>query len=265
MGRLITALLLSASVALAIPSFAQAGPADGRTPSLEAAPTTKGRVLILGATGRIGRFIAETIRADGYAVRAVTRNVERAKANVPGDYEWVQADVRKPRTLTKIMTDVDYVVSSIRSSDWSGPYSPEFVDYHGMRNLVEAAKAERVKHFVLISTATSGPQVDQSKNPAKNYVRYFKTKGEEVVRTSGLSHTIIAPGRVPQEPGGQTGVILLNRKDYEVSNIAAGDVALVTLDALTNPAARGKAFGLRNEPTVPLGQWRTQYAAMPSQ
>jgi uncharacterized protein YbjT (DUF2867 family) len=235
-----------------------------RSAAAQSAPT-KGRVLILGATGRIGRFIAATIRADGYAVRAVTRNVERAKSTIPGDYEWVQADVRDPRTLSEIMTGVDYVVSSIRSSDWSGPYSPEFVDYHGMSNLVDAAKVAQVKHFVLISTATSGPQVDQSKNPAKNYVRYFKTKGEEVVRTSGLSHTIIAPGRVPEEESGTIPFILLDRKDYTVSLITAGDVALATLDALTNPAARGKAYTLKNDPTVPLGHWRTQYAAMPSQ
>ncbi|MGB1877038.1 MAG: SDR family oxidoreductase [Rhodospirillaceae bacterium] len=222
-----------------------------------------GRVLILGATGRIGRFIAETIRSDGYTVRATTRNVDRAKQRIPGDYEWVQADVRDPRTLVEPLRDVDYVVSSIRSSQWVGGYNPEFVDYHGMQNLVDAAKAAGVKHFVLISTATSGPQVDQSKNPAKNYVRYFKTKGEEVVRTSGLSHTIIAPGRVPEEPGGEIPFILLDRKDYYVSIIKAGDVALAALDALTNPAARGKAFGLRNEPSVALGHWRTQYAEMP--
>jgi uncharacterized protein YbjT (DUF2867 family) len=238
--------------------------AAGTESGTESSPAnSKGRVLILGATGRIGRFIAETIYEAGYQVRGVTRNVARAKSRISGDYEWVQADVRDPRTLVGPMSDVDYVVSSIRSSEWVGAYSPEMVDYHGMRNLVEAAKAAQVKHFVLISTATSGPQVDQSKNPAKNYVRHFKTKGEAVVRESGLSHTIIAPGRVPEEPGGKTGFILLARKDYYVSQITAGDIALVTLDALTNPAARSKAFAMRNEPGVPLGAWRDQYADMP--
>ena len=246
-------LLLGASATLLLPR--QNASADGH----------KGRVLILGATGRIGPFIAKVIRADGYSVRATTRNVERAKSRIEGDYEWVRADVRDPRTLIGPMKDVDYVVSSIRSSQWTGPYSPEMVDYHGMRNLVDAAKTAGVKHFVLISTATSGPQVDQSKNPAKNYVRYFKTKGEEYLRNSGMSYTIIAPGRVPEEDGGKIPFILLPRKEYYVSRITAGDIGLAALDALTNPAARGKAFAMRNEPSVPLGHWRTQYAAMPSQ
>ncbi len=226
----------------------------------------KGRVLILGATGRIGPFIAKVIRADGYTVRATTRNVARARQRFAHtDYEWVQADVRDPRTLVEPMRNVDYVISSIRSSQWTGPYSPEMVDYHGMRNLVDAAITAGVKHFVLISTATSGPQVDQSKNPAKNYVRYWKTKGEEYLRESGMSYTIIAPGRVPEEDGGKIPFILLDRKDYYVSRITAGDIGLASLDALTNPDARGKAFAMRNEPSVPLGHWRTQYAAMPSQ
>lgn len=227
------------------------------------ARAAKERVLILGATGRIGRDIAAEIRTAGYDVRCTTRNVERARTEIPGDYEWVKADVRDPRTLAEPLKDVTYVVSSIRSSDWTGPYSPEFVDFHGMRNLVDASKAAGIKHFVLISTATSGPQIDQSQNPAKNYVRFFKTKGEEVVRESGLSYTIIAPGRVPEEPGGKIGMILLDRKDYKVSQITSGDIAIVTLDALTNPAARGKAFALRNEPSVALGTWKSQYAAMP--
>jgi len=225
---------------------------------------SQGRVLILGATGRIGRFIAETIHEDGYTVRAVTRDPARARERFGDAYEWVKADVRDSRTLAEPLKDVDYVVSSIRSSNWIGPYNPELVDYHGMRKLVDASQAAGVKHFVLISTATSGPQVDQSKNPAKNYVRYFKTKGEEYLRESGMSYTIIAPGRVPEEDGGKTPFILLDRKDYFISIITAGDVALATLDALTNPAARGKAYGLRNEPSVPLGHWRTQYAEMPS-
>lgn len=221
------------------------------------------RVLVLGATGRIGRDIAAEIKKAGYQVRCTTRNVERARTEIPGDYEWVTADVRDPRTLIGPLKDVTYVVSSIRSSDWTGPYSPEFVDFHGMRNLVAASKTAGIKHFVLISTATSGPQIDQSQNAAKNYVRYFKTKGEEVVRESGLSYTIIAPGRVPEEPGGKIGMILVDRKDYKVSQITSGDIALVTVDALTNPAARGRAFALRNEPSVALGTWKNQYAAMP--
>ncbi len=250
------ALLLGAAASLLLPPAAW-GDAD--------AGNLKGRVLILGATGRIGPFVAKVIAADGYAVRATTRNPARARERFGDAYEWVHADVRDSRTLVDPMKDVDYVVSSIRSSQWTGAYSPEMVDYHGMRNLVDAAQAAGVKHFVLVSTATSGPQVDQSKNPAKNYVRYFKTKGEQYLRESGMSYTIIAPGRVPEEDGGKIPFILLDRKDYYVSHITAGDIGLVALDALTNPEARGKAFAMRNEPSVPLGHWRTQYAAMPSQ
>jgi uncharacterized protein YbjT (DUF2867 family) len=249
--------LLLAAAALLL--FQQAAPAEGPDRNL------KGRVLILGATGRIGPFVAEVIAADGYTVRATSRNPARARERFGDAYEWVHADVRDPRTLVAPVKDVDYVVSSIRAPQWAGPYSPEMVDYHGMRNLVDAAQEAGVKHFVLISTATSGPQVDQSRNPAKNYVRYFKTKGEQYLRESGMSYTIIAPGRVPQEDGGKVPFILVDRKDYFVSRITAGDIGIVALDALTNPEARGKAFAMRNEPGVTPDHWRTQYAAMPRQ
>ncbi len=151
-------------------------------------------MLILGATGNIGLFIAETIREAGYTVRAVSRDVARAKSRIPGDYEWVQANVRDPRTLVEPMTGADYVVNSMRAPDWIGPFSPEFVGYHGLRNLVDAAKVAQVKHFVHISTATSGPDWIQSKRANNNYNRYFKTKGEAFRPTQHLSNFVASGG-----------------------------------------------------------------------
>lgn len=36
-------------------------------------------ILVMGATGMLGRPVAEQLREDGYAVRVLTRNAEKAK------------------------------------------------------------------------------------------------------------------------------------------------------------------------------------------
>jgi nucleoside-diphosphate-sugar epimerase len=230
-----------------------------------AARNQSGVVLIAGATGMIGRDIAVKVKEAGLSVRGMTRNIEKAKREISPAYEWVSGDVRDPATLARAMSGVDYVISTINGDTRTGPFSPEFIDFAGNRNLIDAAKAANVKHFVLISSATSGPQVDQSLNPASGYVRYFKTKAEAYLRASGQSHTIVAPGRLKYEPGGTVGIRLLARKDYEISRTTSGDIGLVVVDTLTNPAARSKAFALKNDETLKPGAWKAMYAAMPNE
>ncbi|MDX2142378.1 MAG: SDR family oxidoreductase [Rhodospirillaceae bacterium] len=221
-------------------------------------------VVIFGASGMIGRDLAKAVRTAGYIVRGVSRNPDRARADISADYEWVAGDVRDFASVVRATAGATYVVSTVAADQRRGPQAPEFIDWAGNRNLIDAAKAAGVRHFILISSATSGPQADQSQNPASGYVRYFKTKIEGYLRASGLSHTIIAPGRLKYEPGGTTGIRLLARKDYEISTITSGDMGLVVVDCLTNPAARGKAFALRNDDTLQPGAWRVMYAAMPN-
>jgi uncharacterized protein YbjT (DUF2867 family) len=211
----------------------------------------------------IGRDLAAAVKQAGYAVRGVSRNPERARAEISADYDWVKADVRDFESVRAAVAGAAYVVSTVAADQRRGPQAPEFIDWAGNRNLIDASVEAGIKRFILISSATSGPHVDQSRNPASGYVRYFKTKAEAYLRASGLSHTVIAPGRLNYEPGGRTGVRLLDRKDYEISHITSGDIGLVLVECLTNPAAEGRVFALRNDETLKPGAWREMIAAMP--
>jgi uncharacterized protein YbjT (DUF2867 family) len=253
---------LGLGFALAFTGCATPGPITPAT-TLDKRPT--GVVLIAGATGLIGRDIAQEVAEAGYTVRAMTRNPEKARREFGDKYEWVSGDVRDVESLARALTGVDYVISTINGDSRTGPLSPEFIDFAGNRNLIDAARAAGTKHFVLISSATSGPQVDQSQNPASGYVRYFKTKAEAYLRASGMAHTIVAPGRLKYEPGGKVGVRLLARKDYEISTTTSGDIGMVVVESLTNSTANGKAFTLRNDDSLPPGAWRQMFAAMPNE
>ena len=92
MTRIFNLLALSALAASLLTVSAEAmGDRDGAE--------GKGTVLVAGASGRSGRYVMEQLQEQGYLPRGMTRNIERAAKNVPGDYEWVQGDAKDPSTL----------------------------------------------------------------------------------------------------------------------------------------------------------------------
>ena len=220
----------------------------------------KGTVLVAGASGKTGSHVMEQLEAQGYSARGMSRNVERAAENVPGDYEWVQGDAKDPSTLTAAMEGADYVISTIGAGppDANGPNAPEFVDYGGVKNLVDAASAAGVKHFVLMSS--QGATDDSPENPLNkmfNNVLVWKLKGEDHLRASGLNYTIVRASALEgakNEPG--TVGLLFDQGDDTTGVIHRADAATVMIAALTDSGANKKTFELFNDESAPADNWR---------
>ena len=172
-------------------------------------------VLVAGATGQTGQHIVKRLQQSGYRVRALVRDPEQAKAQLGPDVEYVAGDVKDPATLTPAMTGVSAVISSIGARGKDGPDRPEKIDYEGVRNLVDAARAARIKQFVLISSQG----VTHNDNPLNRMfgdVLIWKLKGEDYLRASGLAYTIVRPGLLLNEPGGQ-GDLVFEQGDQKAS------------------------------------------------
>jgi nucleoside-diphosphate-sugar epimerase len=222
-------------------------------------------VLVAGATGRTGAAIISMLKDQGYEVRALARDVEDAKRAQGTGYTWVKADVRSKAEVAAAFdgVKVDYVISAIGSRTWIGPNSPQFVDYVGTKNLAEAAAQAKVKHFVIVSVGNIGPHVDQTREPAFGYLQYWKTKGEDAVKVGGVPYTIVGPGGLVERPGRQQAIVLTARKDYKRGQISIADSAMVAIDALTNPAARNKSFGIVNGDSAPNEDWKAKLEVLP--
>jgi nucleoside-diphosphate-sugar epimerase len=227
-------------------------------PMLLAGPSTAETVLVAGATGRTGSVLIKSLKDQGYAVRALARDVDEAKRELGADYDWVKADIRSKADVTAAFqgATIDYVISAIGSRTWIGPNSAQFVDYVGTKNLAAAAAQAKVKHIVVISVGNIGPHVDQSREPSFGYLQYWKTKGEDAVKASGVPYTIVGPGGLVERPAGQTAIVLTARKDYKRGQIAIADSAMIAIDALKNPDARNKSFGIINSDQPPDSSWR---------
>jgi nucleoside-diphosphate-sugar epimerase len=54
------------------------------------------RLLVVGATGMLGRPVVFRLREDGHIVRLLARDVRRARASLGAGFEYVDGDVGDP-------------------------------------------------------------------------------------------------------------------------------------------------------------------------
>ena len=219
-------------------------------------------VLVAGASGETGQQIVRRLLAEGYQVRPLTTNAFQARERTGLDIPWVELDVRNEAQVASAMRGVDYVISAIGSRDWRGPNSPRYVDYGGVRNLVDAARHAGVQHFVLISSAAAGPHRDHSESPRLGYVLYWKTRGEAHLRASGLDYTVIGPGGLVNGPAGRSGIRITSREEYRRGPIARADIARLATASLTMPYARNKSFAAVNDDELGPDEWVADLRAL---
>src|ERR1700744_3615164 len=91
-------------------------------------------VLVVGATGSVGRLVVEEAIRQGHSVRALVRDYRKAR-QLPVGAHVVVGDVTQPETLTPAVRDVDAVVFTL-GSEGGGKVGAESVDYGGVRNVL---------------------------------------------------------------------------------------------------------------------------------
>ena len=225
------------------------------------------RILVAGGSGRAGLYVLRQLKAQGLSFRAMTRDIAEARTRLGTDAEgvdWVAADVRDPTQVEAAMRDVDFVISVIGSKEISGPNSAEFVDYGGVRHLVDAAVGHNVRHFTLL-TAIGSSDKESAANKLFKGALEWRFKGEEYLRGSGLSYTVVRPAGLTNEPAGKTGVRLYQGDDWKShlrQTISRADLALVLIETLRNRKARNTTFEIANDAWEPAGTWLDQMAAL---
>lgn len=253
--------------ALVAVALALAACASGSTTRLEAGDSGDGLILVAGGSGRAGVFVVRRLRESGTSFRATTRSVAEARKRLGADAEnvnWVETDVRDASQAGQAMQGVDRVICVIGSRELSGPNSAEFVDYGGVRNLVDAAVRHKVRHFTLL-TAIGASDKESAANKIFKGALEWRFKGEEYLRASGLTYTVVRPAGLTNEPAGTKGVKLWQGDDWKShlrKTISRDDLALVLIETLRNPGARNATFEITNEASEPVGRWAEQMVAL---
>ena len=140
-------------------------------------------ILVTGATGTQGGAVARELVSRGYDVRGLTRNPDsnRARALHEIGITVVKGDFDDAGSLAAAMTDVHGVFAV--TNFWEHGYDREIA--HG-RQLIDAAKAAGVQHFVFTSVAEADTGTGISHFDSKYEI-------EKVLTRSGLGYSIVRP------------------------------------------------------------------------
>jgi len=133
-------------------------------------------VLITGGTGGLGRAILASSRAKDVVLRAQSRRA--APRDAAANVEWVCADLASGVGVWEAVAGVDAIIHAASDSR-----NAEAVDVEGTRRLVDAARAQRVRHVVFISIVG----IDQI--PFAYYQK--KLAAESIVMSGGVPYSVL--------------------------------------------------------------------------
>jgi uncharacterized protein YbjT (DUF2867 family) len=130
-------------------------------------------ILVIGAGGKVGTPAVSRLVDKGLPVRALGRDPAKIAGMWPG-VEAVAGDLDRPETLPPALEGVDKVLLVAAGADIATEEA----------NVIDAATKAGVGHVVLLSS--QGVIAGVASGP-------FHAPGEERVRASGLSWTILRP------------------------------------------------------------------------
>lgn len=114
-------------------------------------------------------------------------------------------------------------------------------------SFIKALPTGSTPDFVLVS-CSGQDKIFGDDYHAKEKVMSFKRAGENALRNSGLGYTIIRPGALIEEPGGQKALIF-DQGERITQGISYADVADLCVEALFDPSAFNKSFDVCYEYT----------------
>jgi uncharacterized protein YbjT (DUF2867 family) len=201
-------------------------------------------VLVVGATGSVGRLVVEEAIRHGYTTRALVRDPDKARRLLP-EAGVVVGDVTRPETLPQAVDGVDAVVLTL-GSDGAGKIGAENVDYGGVRNVLNALGSRTARIALMTSIGVT------NRNGAYNRTTEahdWKRRSERLVRASGLPYTIVRPGWFDYNGPDEHRLVLLQGDTRQAGDpsdgvIARRQIAEVLVRSLGSDQALRKTFEL---------------------
>lgn len=200
-------------------------------------------MLLLGATGTIGRATLRALQAHGHAVVAFGR-VRGTPPALPPGATWRGGDLQDPASVLRDGLRgerFDAVVSCLASRN-GAPADAWAVDHRANHHVLQAARAAGVPRFVLLSAVCV-------QKPRLAF-QHAKLAFERELAASGLAWTVVRPtaffkslsGQVERVRQGRPFLVFGDGTLTACKPIADEDLAEFIARTLVDPAATGRVL-----------------------
>ena len=208
------------------------------------------RILVIGASGFLGKHIARALLTDGYAVRCLARHPSRVGDLAEAGCEIVGGDISDLASMQQAMESVQAAYISVHTlspqhADTAGQGFME-IEMNGLRNIVKACRTHDARRLIYVTSLGIAPDASNT------WVRE-RWKTEQFLLDSGLDVTVIRPGQIVGV-GGRGFDMMASQAKRPVSmnlfgggrqkmrNIAVDDLVYYLVGVLNDPRAYGQRY-----------------------
>ena len=199
------------------------------------------KLLIVGATGTLGRQIVRHALDRGYEVRCLVRSTTRASFLSEWGAELVKGDLCKPKTIAPALVGVDAVIDAA-TARITDNLSAKEVDWEGKVNLIQATKAAGVDRYIFFSILNCEQYPEVPLMDIKRCTELFLEESGlnyTVLQLAGFMQGLIAQYAIPIL---EEQVVWVSGESTPIAYMNTQDIAKFAIRALSVSATEKKTF-----------------------
>ncbi|QMW04622.1 SDR family oxidoreductase [Spirosoma foliorum] len=219
------------------------------------------KILVIGASGFVGRYLTRQLLADGYQVRCLARNPDKVKDLAESGCEVVQGDITDKASVQQALESIDAVYVSIHTlaPQHSSTAEQGFMDIemNGLQNIVEGCQRHQVRRLIYVTSLGISAH-------SKDAWTRGRWKAQQYLLNSDLDVTIIQPGMIVGIGGQGFNMVLANAQknlafvigsgQNKHRSIAIDDLVYNLIGVLNEPKAFGQCYEVGNDDVLTSDQ-----------
>ena len=189
------------------------------------------RILLAGATGYLGSYIAGELLKRDYQVTVIARNPEKLKQKNIDANEIIEVEITQPESMKNCCEKIDVVISTVGITRQKDGLTYMGVDFQANLNLLQQAKQSSVKKFIYVSVL-NGEKLKHLK------ICEAKEMFVEELKKSGVDYCIVRPNGFFSDMSEffnmakKERIYLFGNGELKANPIHGADLADVCVDAI---------------------------------